>query len=99
MPQQLEGLTIKELEGVIGDKNVVKLGQGKGFREGWIAKGSDGKIIAKTVSLAYLTVRQYWFKTDGQGIRYYKGPTTRCKGDKHTFGREGRGRFEEAEVG
>jgi len=37
---------------------VVKVGQGKGFREGWIAKGKDGKIVAKTVSQAHATARQ-----------------------------------------
>jgi len=50
----MEGLTIKELEEIIGDKNVVKMGQGKGFRAGWIAKGSgksEGKLVAKSVSL------------------------------------------------
>lgn len=45
-----EGLTISELEKVVGDKNVAKIGQGKAFKSKWIAKGSDGKLIA-TVSI------------------------------------------------
>ena len=44
--QAMEGLTVQELEKAIGDKNVAKLGQGKAFREKWIAKNSDGKLVA-----------------------------------------------------
>ena len=40
------GLTIQELEAKIGDKNVAKLGQGKAFKEKWISKGADGKLVA-----------------------------------------------------
>jgi phenylalanyl-tRNA synthetase alpha chain len=35
----MEGLSIQELEKTIGDKNVVKIGQGKAFKEKWISKG------------------------------------------------------------
>lgn len=38
----VEGLTIQELEKTIGDKNVVKIGQGRAFREKWISK-TQGK--------------------------------------------------------
>lgn len=47
----MEGLTIQELEQTIGDKSITKLGQGKAFKEKWISKGKDGKLIA-TVSSA-----------------------------------------------
>jgi phenylalanyl-tRNA synthetase alpha chain len=46
----VEGLTLKELEGVIGDKNVVKLGHSKGFRSKLIAKGKEGRFVATSVS-------------------------------------------------
>lgn len=44
--QAVEGLTIQELEKTIGDKTVVKIGQGNGFRSKWISKGKDGKLVA-----------------------------------------------------
>ena len=44
--QAVEGLTIQELEAKIGDKNVTKVGQGKAFKEKWISKGPDGKLLA-----------------------------------------------------
>ncbi|EGO54832.1 hypothetical protein NEUTE1DRAFT_118326 [Neurospora tetrasperma FGSC 2508] len=42
----VEGLSVKELEEAIGDKNVVKIGQGKAFKEKWISKTKDGKFTA-----------------------------------------------------
>lgn len=42
----MEGLTIQELEQAIGDKTVTKVGQGKAFKEKWISKGKDGKLVA-----------------------------------------------------
>jgi phenylalanyl-tRNA synthetase alpha chain len=48
--QALEGLTIAELEKTIGDASVTKLGQGKAFREKWISKGKDGKLVASVRS-------------------------------------------------
>lgn len=44
--QAVDGLSIAELEKAIGDKTVTKLGQGKAFKEKWIAKGKDGKLVA-----------------------------------------------------
>lgn len=44
--QAMEGLTIQELEKAIGDKSIVKVGQGKAFKEKWISKGKDGKLVA-----------------------------------------------------
>lgn len=49
--QAVEGLSIAELEKAIGDKTVTKVGQGKAFKEKWISKGKDGKLVA-TVRLA-----------------------------------------------
>lgn len=48
--QAMEGLTIPDLEKAIGDKTVTKLGQGKAFKEKWIAKGKDGKLTATVCS-------------------------------------------------
>jgi phenylalanyl-tRNA synthetase alpha chain len=42
----MEGLTIPELEAAVGDKNVVKVGQGKAFKSKWIAKGKEGRLVA-----------------------------------------------------
>lgn len=42
----LEGLTVSELEAAVGDKNVVKVGQGKAFKSKWIAKGKEGRLVA-----------------------------------------------------
>jgi phenylalanyl-tRNA synthetase alpha chain len=44
--QAMEGLTIPELETVIGDKQVTKVGRGKAFKEKWISKTKDGKLVA-----------------------------------------------------
>lgn len=52
----MEGLTIPELEKSIGDKTVTKVGQGKAFKEKWISKTSDGKLVA-TVCLLEATPR------------------------------------------
>lgn len=49
LQKAVEGLTIPELEAAVGDRNVVKIGQGKAFRSKWITKGKEGKLIA-TVS-------------------------------------------------
>jgi len=44
--QAVEGLTVQELEKAIGDKTIAKAGQGKAFKEKWIAKTSSGKLKA-----------------------------------------------------
>lgn len=44
--QAVDGLTVSELESAVGDKNVVKVGQGKAFKSKWIAKGKEGKLVA-----------------------------------------------------
>lgn len=46
LSKAVDGLTIQELEKAIGDKNVTKVGQGQAFKEKWISKGSDGKLVA-----------------------------------------------------
>ncbi|KAK3295818.1 tRNA synthetases class II core domain (F)-domain-containing protein [Chaetomium fimeti] len=52
--QAVDGLSIQDLEGQIGDKTVTKLGQGKAFKEKWIKK--DGaKLIALVESIDDVT--------------------------------------------
>ena len=50
----MEGLTIPELEKTIGDKTVTKMGQGKAFKEKWITKTKEGKLVANVCSLVIL---------------------------------------------
>ncbi|KAK0636857.1 phenylalanyl-tRNA synthetase alpha chain [Bombardia bombarda] len=54
----VEGLTVQELEKAIGDKNVVKIGQGKAFKEKWISKTKDGKFKAASDSIQDVTQEQ-----------------------------------------
>ncbi|KAF2267728.1 phenylalanyl-tRNA synthetase alpha chain [Lojkania enalia] len=54
----VEGLSVQELEKVIGDKNITKVGQGKAFKEKWIAKTSDGKLKAMKDSIEDITKEQ-----------------------------------------
>lgn len=44
--QAVEGLTIPELEEAVGDRSVVKVGQGKAFKSKWISKGKEGRLVA-----------------------------------------------------
>ena len=46
LSKKVDGLTVQELEQEIGDKTVAKMGQGKAFKEKWITKGKDGKLVA-----------------------------------------------------
>lgn len=46
LQKAMEGLTVSELEAAVGDKNVVKVGQGKAFKSKWIAKGKEGRLVA-----------------------------------------------------
>lgn len=55
----MEGLTIQELEQAIGDKAVTKVGQGKAFKEKWISKGKDGKLVA-TVRITCSVLPRAW---------------------------------------
>lgn len=57
LKQAMDGLTVQELEQAIGDKNVTKLGQGKAFREKWIAKSKDGKLVATVRALVACACR------------------------------------------
>jgi len=41
----MEGLSVQELEKTIGDKNVVKIGQGKAFKEKWISKAKGRRPV------------------------------------------------------
>ncbi|RDA83770.1 hypothetical protein CP532_5192 [Ophiocordyceps camponoti-leonardi (nom. inval.)] len=58
LKKAMNGLTVQELETAIGDKNVTKLGQGKAFREKWISKSKDGKLIATADSVQDTTRAQ-----------------------------------------
>lgn len=46
LAKAVDGLTIKELEGEIGDKNTVKNGQQRAFKSKWITKGTEGRFVA-----------------------------------------------------
>ncbi|RDL36663.1 Class II aaRS and biotin synthetase [Venustampulla echinocandica] len=54
----MDGLTVSELEAAVGDKNVVKVGQGKAFKSKWIAKGKEGRLVASTDSIQDTTREQ-----------------------------------------
>lgn len=41
----MEGLSVQDLEKTIGDKNVVKIGQGKAFKEKWISKAKGERRL------------------------------------------------------
>ncbi|KAL2889408.1 phenylalanyl-trna synthetase alpha chain [Ceratocystis lukuohia] len=56
--QAMEGLTVQELEKVIGDKTVTKVGQGKAFKEKWITKAKDGKLVATAETITDVTQQQ-----------------------------------------
>lgn len=51
----MDGLSIQDLEGAIGDKTVTKLGQGKAFKEKWIKK--DGPKLVALVRLVLAVSR------------------------------------------
>ncbi|KAG9245710.1 phenylalanyl-tRNA synthetase-like protein alpha chain [Calycina marina] len=48
LQKEMEGLSLSELEDVIGDKKAVQLGSGKGFKNKWFSKEKSGKLVAKT---------------------------------------------------
>ena len=56
--QAVEGLTVQELQQAIGDKNVVSAGQKVGFKDKWIAKGKEGKLVATADSIEDTTRAQ-----------------------------------------
>lgn len=56
--QAVEGLSLADLEAAVGDKQVTKLGQGKAFREKWIAKTSDGRFKAVAAAITDTTRQQ-----------------------------------------
>ncbi|OAA63676.1 phenylalanyl-tRNA synthetase beta chain cytoplasmic [Niveomyces insectorum RCEF 264] len=56
--QAVEGLSVADLEAAVGDKQVTKLGQGKAFKEKWIAKTGDGKLKALASSIQDTTRQQ-----------------------------------------
>lgn len=62
----VEGLTIQELEKVIGDKNVVKIGQGRAFREKWISKSQGETSCLSAVAFILEMVANATDVTDGK---------------------------------
>jgi phenylalanyl-tRNA synthetase alpha chain len=52
------GLSVQELEAQIGDKTVVRAGQGNAFKAKWIAKGADGRFVAKVDSVGADATRE-----------------------------------------
>jgi phenylalanyl-tRNA synthetase alpha chain len=46
LQKSMEGLTMGELEKVVGDKNIVKVGYSRAFKSKWIAKGKEGRFVA-----------------------------------------------------
>ncbi|KAF4581205.1 phenylalanyl-tRNA synthetase alpha chain [Ophiocordyceps camponoti-floridani] len=58
LKKAMDGLSVQELETAIGDKTVTKLGQGKAFREKWISKSKDGKLVATADSVQDTTRAQ-----------------------------------------
>lgn len=87
LQKAMEGLTIPELEAAIGDKNVVKVGQGKAFKSKWITKGKDGKLVASVSPRALRgkpiadgCVDRLYTRHDPRTITYYTKDTdtSRC---------------------
>ncbi|KAG9257039.1 tRNA synthetases class II core domain (F)-domain-containing protein [Emericellopsis atlantica] len=56
--QAVEGLSVQELQQAIGDKNVVSAGQKVGFKDKWITKGKEGKLVATVDSIQDTTRAQ-----------------------------------------
>lgn len=56
--QAVDGLSLADLEKAVGDKQVVKFGQGKGRKAGWIGNGKDGRLVAKVESIEDTTREQ-----------------------------------------
>ncbi|CRK23298.1 hypothetical protein BN1708_013665 [Verticillium longisporum] len=56
--QAVDGLSVVDLEKAIGDKAVTKNGQGKAFKEKWISKSKDGKLVATADSIQDVTREQ-----------------------------------------
>lgn len=60
--QAVAAMTVAELEKAIGDKAVTKVGQGKAFKEKWISKSKDGKLVASVSARA-----MFWGRTFARG--------------------------------
>lgn len=58
LSKAVDGLSLADLEAAVGDKNVVKFGQGKGRKAGWIGNGKDGRLVAKVDSIKDATREQ-----------------------------------------
>jgi hypothetical protein len=93
------GLTVSELEAAVGDKNVVKVGQGKAFKSKWITKGKEGRLIA-SVSLSYesLLLGSMLMTADGLDRRYNTGTTANHTQNTNTSRSKSYHRLEEAQA-
>jgi phenylalanyl-tRNA synthetase alpha chain len=100
LSRRVDGLTIAELETAVGDRNVMKVGQGKAFKSKWITKGKDGRLVASVsfkIQIRFTGARLMVEDTINRG--YDTTPTTDYTRKAHASGPKGHHRFEEAEVG
>ena len=97
--QAMGGLTIPELEAVVGDKSVVKVGQGKAFKSKWIAKGKEGKLVASVSLKSDKLMGCRLIVADGLNTRYHQRTTADYTKDTYASRSQGRYGLEEAEAG
>ncbi len=94
----VEGLTVSELEAAVGDRNVVKVGQGKAFKSKWITKGEGGRLVA-SVSRIPPSGDECLIAVDRFYTRYNPRTAPAHTKDTHASRSQGYYRSEEAEVG
>src|ERR1700710_836993 len=81
----VEGLTVSELEAAVGDKNVVKVGQGKAFKSKWIGKGKEGRLVASVSSMVKIKLSAAKLMiTDGLDKGYHSRATANYTKNTHT---------------
>lgn len=79
----VDGLTVQDLEKAIGDKNIVKIGQGKAFKEKWISKTKGAHpllFFSFTVGESLTSI--FFLQTVNsrpRQSRYRISPKSRCK--------------------
>lgn len=97
--QAMDGLTVRELEAAVGDKNVAKVGQGKAFKSKWIAKGKDGRLVASVSGTTLLIDDPRLMTADGLYKRHHPGRTPGYSEYTYTSRSECYQRIKKAEVG
>jgi hypothetical protein len=96
----VDGLTVSELEAAVGDKNVVKVGQGKAFKSKWIGKGKEGRLVASVSSKIKIKLSgAKQMIADGLDRGYHSRATADYTKNTRTPRPESYHRFEEAEAG